>query len=862
MNEVVRVLLVEDNPGDADLLIELLPGDGPLRFQVQWVQRMVEAVTHLRNEGVDLVVLDLGLPDSSGMDTLKTMLTEAPGIPVVVLTGNDDKKVGVAAVQAGAQDYLVKGQVSGLLLARVLCHALERHRTQACLKESERFLRATLDGLSAHIAIVDEGGRIIAINAAWLGFAADNGADAEKIGVGLNYLAVCDRVSGDDAPTAAAFAEGIRAVLAGRSNPFALDYPCHNPGRQRWFCGRVTPFPGSGRPCAVVAHEEITSRKMAEEALKESKARLDEAQRIARIGHWEWHVETGALAWSDETFRLFGLQPGSRAPSYELAREFVHPEDREAWIQAVDQAATAGDRFEFDYRARRTDGQTVWIHNEAEIKRDAAGRPLYFSGTAQNITEQKKAQQALADSELRLRTILDAQEHHVLMQDLDMRIVWPNLAACRSSGIDRQALIGRRCHEVWHDRDTACPDCPVLDAIRTGNPHSCIHTRPDGRTWRVTGSPVTDAAGRIVSALETAEDITERRALEGQLRHAQKMESIGVLAGGIAHDFNNILSAIIGYTDLAMLEEGLTPTLEENLAEVARAGQRAKQLVAQILAFSRQMESRMAPVQVHLIVKEAVQLLKATLPATIAVHENIRSFAEVMADPTQVHQVVMNLCTNAFHAMRENGGALKVELVEVEIDAAAIDPAQPVEPGTYLRLGVRDTGSGMDDTILRRIFEPYFTTKGKGEGTGLGLSVVYGIVQTHGGMTTVHSELGKGSAFHVFLPKLATGETANEDVAPAEILPIGSERILLVDDEPSIIKVTQRILSPLGYRMTTYADPREALAHFRRNVGNFDLVITDMTMPGMTGDVLAAERMTAGRRSPGGRIDNMVGRAI
>ena len=349
----------------------------------------------------------------------------------------------------------------------------------------------------------------------------------------------------------------------------------------------------------------------------------------------------------------------------------------------------------------------------------------------------------------------------------------------------------------------------------------------------------------ILSArLARDEEYRERKKAEDQLLQAQKMEAIGTLAGGIAHDFNNILSAIIGYTELTLIDPELTSSLKENLSEVVRAGERARQLVSQILAFSRQMENRMAPVPIHLIVREAIKLLKATLPATITVRATIGTFAQALADPGQIHQVVMNLCTNAFHAMREKGGRLEVELTEAEVSEEDSDPDQPIEPGSYLRLCITDTGIGMDETVRQRIFEPYFTTKRKGEGTGLGLSVVYGIVQSHHGKVTVTSQTGQGSTFTVYLPKLETSKAAPANGMREEAqLPVGSEQIMVIDDEPTIGKIYRNILTALGYRVVVFTDPRDALTRFRLRPEEFDLVITDMTMPGVTGDVLASEML-------------------
>ena len=845
MGEDICILLVEDNPGDADLIRELLPETGPHRFEVKWVQRLAEVFPCLCGS-IDLIVLDLGLPDSVGLDTLRAVLGEASEIPIVVLTGNDDEQAGIEAVKTGAQDYLIKGNVSMPLLTRVFSHALERHRTKLRLVQSERFLRATLDGLSAHIAIVNDQGRIVAINAAWRRFATENGTDPDRVGIGKDYLGVCEQASGDDRQAAIGFSEGIRAVLAGRAKTFEMDYPCHSPNQERWFCGRVTPFRGNGRPGVVVAHEDITGRKQAERALQESedlfRRVFDTSPNCVFIkdahGHYLMVNQAMAELYGTSCKAMLGRTDADFVARGRLRPEeadFLATEDRKVVQQGLARAVAEG-------FLTPSDGPTRCFHTiRCPLPLDS--NPDCMLGIAVDITAQKNAQEALTDSELRLRTILDAQKKHVVLHDLSMNIVWPNLAACRSAGLSREELIGRSCRGVWQYAETTCQACPVVSAIKTGKACQSIQKWSDGSTWRVMGYPVKDAGGRLVHALRIAEDITERRELEEQLRHAQKMESIGVLAGGIAHDFNNILSAIIGYTDLALIESGLSLPLKDNLEEVARAGQRAKKLVAQILAFSRQMENEMSPVQVSLIVNEAVKLLKATLPATISVQKNVFSTAEIMADPTQIHQVTMNLCTNAYHAMRENGGTLAVELVDVELDETDIDPTQPVKPGPYIRLRVRDTGSGMDESIRSRIFEPYFTTKAKGEGTGLGLAVVYGIIQTHGGMTTVASQPGEGSTFQIFLPRIVGESSSQEEDQVAEQLPGGTERIMVIDDEPPVSKVLQRILSQHGYRVDRFTDPHEALARFRQGRDHFDLVITDMTMPKITGDVLAVEMM-------------------
>jgi PAS domain S-box-containing protein len=353
--------------------------------------------------------------------------------------------------------------------------------------------------------------------------------------------------------------------------------------------------------------------------------------------------------------------------------------------------------------------------------------------------------------------------------------------------------------------------------------------------------------GRLSGVLGIARDITERRAaemeragLERDLRQAQKMEALGTLAGGIAHDFNNILAAVMGYAEMALLDSPSDSQVGRHLTQVLKASHRAKDLVAQILTFSRQSEQEKRPVQASLIVKEALKLLRASLPSTIEIRQNVASASTtVLADPTQIHQILMNLCTNAHHAMLEKGGVLDVTLSPIELGSKDMEAYPGLNPGRYVRISVSDTGRGIEPAHLPRIFDPYFTTKQKGVGTGLGLAVVHGIAKRFGGTVKVSSEVGKGSTFEVLLPRVEDAvEPSNRS---GEALPVGHERILLVDDEEAIVSLGKEILERLGYKVVTRTSSIEALEAFRARPDDFDLVITDMTMPNMTGEGLARE---------------------
>jgi PAS domain S-box-containing protein len=383
----------------------------------------------------------------------------------------------------------------------------------------------------------------------------------------------------------------------------------------------------------------------------------------------------------------------------------------------------------------------------------------------------------------------------------------------------------------------------VLADIQSGD--------PDRMEWE--GAEVTgkDGRKRIVHAknipipeqnlmISTVQDITERKHLQARLQKAQKMEAIGNLAGGIAHDFNNILSPIIGYSEILMEELPAERQEQEYAQEIFIAGKRGSDLVKQILAFSRQSEPAFKPVHIQQVLKEVLKLSRSTIPANINIVDDLKNDCKpVLADASQLHQIAMNLITNAYHAVEPAGGRITVSLKETRLGEADV-AAGSMKPGSYAVLTVSDTGCGIDPAIMNRIFDPYFTTKEQGKGTGLGLAVVYGIVKKHGGDIKVRSAPEKGTSFDVLFPQIKKGHESGA-LKKIEKLESGSERILLVDDEQPIAKLEKRMLEGLGYHVTMRTSSIEALAAFRAKPDAFDLVVSDMTMPNMTGDRLARE---------------------
>jgi len=369
-----------------------------------------------------------------------------------------------------------------------------------------------------------------------------------------------------------------------------------------------------------------------------------------------------------------------------------------------------------------------------------------------------------------------------------------------------------------------------------------VNRRKDGRFYSADCSitPVTDAAGDIVNFVWLTRDISAAIQMEDRLSQAQKMEAIGTLAGGIAHDFNNILFPLVGFAEMLKADLSADSPLQDYVDEILHAALRSRELVQQILTFSHQTESMSRPMRLQPVVREAVKLIRAAIPKTIQIKQNISPDCRpINGDPVKIHQIVMNLCTNAYHAMEETGGLLNVSLAEIEVKKRQT-PVAAVTPGTYVLLRIADSGVGMEKEVLEKAFDPYYTTKKEGKGTGLGLSVVRGIVDRLGGSVRLASTPGKGTSCRIYFPVLEA-DAADDAIAQDDVLPGGTERIMIVDDEEAIVRMLGNRLRRLGYTVSAFLSGSEALTIFKRKPDRFDLLITDMTMPEMTGIRLARE---------------------
>ena len=455
------------------------------------------------------------------------------------------------------------------------------------------------------------------------------------------------------------------------------------------------------------------------------------------------------------------------------------------------------------------------------------------------IAEVRRSNKTLYESEERLKIILDSIQAGILLIDAETHtIIDANHAAVKILDASKEKIIGSVCYQY------ICPasngTCPITDLGQNIDSSEYVFPKENGREVSILKTVIPIFLESKDCLLCSFVDISEKKKLEDHLRQAYKMEAIGTLSGGIAHDFNNVLSIILGNAELAIDDIPEWSPARFNLKEIRAASMRAKDVVRQLLNFSRKANEELKPTKIIPVVKDALRFLRATIPTSIEIRQNIRDASDtVLADSTQIHQVILNLGTNAFHAMEETGGILEIGIKNVVFDQVAATPYSDLIPGKYVQLTVSDTGQGIAPEIRERIFDPYFTTKEIGKGTGMGLSVVLGIVKGHGGAISIDSEPGKGTGIRIFLP-MVEREAVTEFVAE-EKLSTGNENILFVDDEESLADLGRMRLEKMGYRVTARTRPAEALELFSFNPDQFDLVITDMTMPQMTGDRLAKE---------------------
>lgn len=578
---------------------------------------------------------------------------------------------------------------------------------------------------------------------------------------------------------------------------------------------------------------------------------LDDVQRISRVGGWEWDIKKQSMTWTDEMYRIYGFATDENkmtAPlSIENMGDCYSSKDHSIIMEAFADCVKKGKAYSLELPLTTGSGDLKWILTTAKpfMKN---GEITKIIGNVMDVSDRKQAEETWKENADKFRSVFENSPLGFVHLDKLGVITACNDNLCEILGSKKEEIIGFNAIESLQDEKMLNAIVKALSGKKSRYEGEYLSMTGDIRTQvRVQCAPIISDVGDVNGVICVFEDITEQLSaekdklqLEAQLRQLQKMEAIGALAGGIAHDFNNILFPIVGFAE--MLEEDLAgdKELSENVREILSGARRAKDLVKQILTFSRQAEQDIKPLQPHLIIKEVAKLIRSTIPTSIEIKNYIDpKTGTIMADPTQIHQVAMNLLTNAYHAMQETGGVLTIRLENIQSSKIPRHNIN-IGDGPHVLFSVKDTGIGMEKNTLERIFDPYFTTKPKGKGTGLGLSVVHGIVINYGGDISVTSSLGKGTRFDVYLPAFKT-EMDSKLPGSMEVVPKGNERILLVDDEEQVLRIEQVILKRLGYRVETMHSSIDALEAVKANPDSYDLVISDMTMPHMTGDQLAVK---------------------
>lgn len=566
---------------------------------------------------------------------------------------------------------------------------------------------------------------------------------------------------------------------------------------------------------------------------------------------YDYRVAKGTIEWAGavESITGYALEEFQKVGILEW-EEMIHPEDRLVVVETMQAALEACSPFQIEYRFRRKNASYIYVEDHGIFLKNAEGRAARMLGVMSDVTQRIESQEALRRSEELYRSLAEASSHLIWMVDAQGQKVLDLKSWLNFTGQSMEDLADNGWVQPIHPEDFPNMQETWLSSVRTGMIYECEYRlrRKDGvyRLMFARAVPSRDSKGVVQSWIGTCLDITEQREsekrqtrLEEQLRQSQKMEAIGTMAGGIAHDFNNILMAIISYGELAEFEAESHPAQLENIRHILDAADRARELVKQILAFSRQTRQETRPVRLNLVAQEARKLLKAALSSQIEIKLDCEEgLPAILADPTQMQQVVLNLCTNSAQALCKEGGQIDLYLAGRDFTQPSLAEKHQLNPGSYVLLRVSDNGVGMDEETTKRIFDPFFTTKAPGEGTGLGLSVVHGIVKAHQGVIEVRSKEGEGTTFELYFPAVFGAEELAAAME-SKITRGEGQKILIVDDEIKICLSLSRILERLGYWTESLIRPVQAWDMIEKDPKNWDLVITDLTMPGLTGIQLA-----------------------
>ena len=830
----LRVLNIEDSVRDHELFRRYMTSNG-VELTVDRVETPAAMELALADREWDVIICDYSMPSFSAPEALKLLHRVGLDIPFIIISGTVGEEEAVRAMKAGANDYLMKDNLTRLLPAieREIQEAENRRarrKAEESLRKSEAELRALFAAMNDVVFVLDRDGRHL--------------KTAPSIS---NYPAKpADELAGKtlrecyDSETAELILANVGRALD-EDRTLRFEYRQGADGDGIWYEASVSPV---SKNTVIVVARDITDRRRSEAKIAESERQLAEAQSLARVGNWNWNLETGALSWSDEHYHIFGLNPRMFELTYEsILSKHIHKEDRELVERTIRDSLDNIKPFDFHYRIVLTDGSVRYVHSIGHVVCSKEGTPGRMFGTSQDVTERMRSEAELIKSEERYRDLVENAHDIIYSHDLSGNYTSINEAGERITGYSRDEALR------MNISDTVAPEFidiarEMIGAKLRGEDTTAYELEvlaKDGRRiWVEVNTKLILHDGVPVGVQGIARDITSRKQLEEQLRQAQKLESVGRLAGGIAHDFNNMLTAITGYSELALRQLPDDHRVRRNIEEIKKAGDRSTLLTNQLLAFSRRQLLRPEVIDLNDVITDTTGMLQRVIGEDIELITELCPHAvNVNADKGQLSQIIMNLAINARDAM-PNGGKLKIATSQAFVDPEYARAYPELVPGSYVKLSVSDNGTGINESDFEHIFEPFFTTKEVGKGTGLGLSTVYGIVKQSGGSISVESEVGSGTTFEVLLPgvRAKEAESALESIRD-ERLPIGPETILLVEDEELVRSFLTELLEACGYRVIATTDGESALAICKNTKEPIDLLITDVVMPRMSGRELA-----------------------
>jgi two-component system cell cycle sensor histidine kinase/response regulator CckA len=819
----LRLLLIDDNPDDRALVIRQLARELP-GLDAREITDDAALTRALAEGGFDLVITDYHLQWTDGLAVLRAVKTRTPHCPVIMFTGTGNEELAVRAMQAGLDDYVLKSPKHYIRLPAAVRLALDRAHQRRAREQAEeglRLFRALIDRSNDTIEVVDpDTGRFLDVNEKGclvLGYSRDE----------LLALSVVDVDPMLDQASFTRAVEGLR-----KSGVLLWE------GLHRRKDGSVFPVEVNishvrlDREYAVAVVRDITERKRAEGNLRREKSFSEEMIESLPGVFYLFDADGRFLRWNQEFERVSGYSADEFARLHPL--DFFREDDRALIEQRIGEVFVKG-----------------WSSAEAElVAKDGTRTPYHFVGRkvtveerpclvgmGYDITERKRAEQALSENEARYRTLTEATFDGILVAENGV-IREANDGFAAMHGYTVAEVLGRNAMDFIAEGSREF----IAQQIRTEaeGRFEIVGLRKDGRTIQLEAVVKTRPYRGSRTALVALRDVTEQKRLEEQFRHAQKMEAVGRLAGGVAHDFNNVLTAITGYGDLLLDELPQDSPLRQDVDEIRKAATRASSLTRQLLAFSRKQILVPQVLDVNALVADLDKLLRRLLGEDVDLVTKLDpALVAVRADPGQLEQVIVNLAVNARDAMPE-GGKLTIESKNAELDEAYAVDHTPVKPGRYVLLAVSDTGTGIPAEIQSRIFEPFFTTKEMGKGTGLGLSTVYGIVKQSEGYIWVYSELGHGTTFKVYLPRVSdpVQQVAQRPTGkPAG----GPETVLLVEDEEQVRRLARRVLEAYGYTVLDAMNGEQAVALATQHGGPVHLLMTDVVLPGASGRKVADE---------------------